>query len=475
MDLNNLKKTGVNSLEVSDSLHAPLIKFNVEVGETTSIPDENNMIIYVAKDSEDEEKSQIIFPMNSPLNRMNEISDEFVIMPVFLGNKVKMGAYVTRKIGRELEEKSITLNKDLSGSTLKLNLVTFQRFSTFTLFASNNYKIVDHVDTLEDGNYETIALRKSDNTLVDILFRYNSTTQTTITNLTEYTLPDDFGAVTEICTIDFVIDNYFKAWELGDIKVLEKEYKEELSYQPVILNEGANFIYTNYENAILSCIYPQSNELLTSFLATTFSYSLNNEDKFLTLDDLYFKKSFTEVDTDTINALFNKLTIKCLNSVDNTFSLDCEGNLTVNSITTNVQDETSPDIDFDQIYPVGSVYISVNSTNPSTLFGGTWEAFASGKTLVGIDTQQSEFNTVQKTGGEKKHTLTIEEMPSHSHRFKAWAWGYTRASTTNYCADQSMQYDNYEDIGAHIANTGGGQAHNNLQPYIVVYMWKRVA
>ena len=139
--------------------------------------------------------------------------------------------------------------------------------------------------------------------------------------------------------------------------------------------------------------------------------------------------------------------------MDNTFSLDCEGNLTVNSITTNVQDETSPDIDFDQIYPVGSVYISVNSTNPSTLFGGTWEAFASGKTLVGIDTQQSEFNTVQKTGGEKKHTLTIEEMPSHSHRFKAWAWGYTRASTTNYCADQSMQYDDYEDVGAHIANT----------------------
>ena len=168
MDLNNLKKTGVNSLEVSDSLHAPLIKFNVEVGETTSIPDENNMIIYVAKDIEDEEKSQIIFPMNSPLNRMNEISDEFVIMPVFLGNKVKMGAYVTRKIGRELEEKSITLNKDLSGSTLKLNLVTFQRFSTFTLFASNNYKILDHIDTLEDGNYETIALRKSDNTLVKL-------------------------------------------------------------------------------------------------------------------------------------------------------------------------------------------------------------------------------------------------------------------------------------------------------------------
>ena len=128
-----------------------------------------------------------------------------------------------------------------------------------------------------------------------------------------------------------------------------------------------------------------------------------------------------------------------------------------------------------KIYPVGSVYISVNSTNPSTLFGGTWSSFGAGRVLVGVDTSQTEFNTVQKTGGEKTHKLTINEMPSHNHRFKSWAWGYTRANTTNYTADQSMDHDNFEDNGNHIANTGGGQAHNNLQPYITVYFWRRTA
>ena len=62
-----------------------------------------------------------------------------------------------------------------------------------------------------------------------------------------------------------------------------------------------------------------------------------------------------------------------------------------------------------EMYPVGSIYISVTNTNPGTIFGGTWVAFGTGRTLVGIDTSQTEFNTVQKTGGEKTHTLTGAE------------------------------------------------------------------
>lgn len=125
-------------------------------------------------------------------------------------------------------------------------------------------------------------------------------------------------------------------------------------------------------------------------------------------------------------------------------------------------------------YRVGDLFLTTIATNPSSYLGGTWELFGPGRCLVCVDTSQTEFNSVKKTGGEKTHKLTINEMPSHSHRFKAWAWGYTRASVANYCADQSMQHDNFEDNGSHIANTGGGQAHNNLQPYITVYMWKRI-
>lgn len=129
----------------------------------------------------------------------------------------------------------------------------------------------------------------------------------------------------------------------------------------------------------------------------------------------------------------------------------------------------------DLIYPVGSIYISVNSTNPSVLFGGTWVAWGAGKVPVGVDTSQTEFNTVEKTGGEKTHTLTVAEMPSHSHNWKATNLG---ASGDNYAG---IAYNNYSGHAGQnpmtewIYNTGGDQAHNNLQPYITCYMWKRTA
>ena len=66
-------------------------------------------------------------------------------------------------------------------------------------------------------------------------------------------------------------------------------------------------------------------------------------------------------------------------------------------------------------YPVGAVYISVVSTSPATLFGGTWVAFGAGRVLVGIDAGQPEFDTVEETGGAKTHTLSAAEMPSHTH------------------------------------------------------------
>lgn len=123
------------------------------------------------------------------------------------------------------------------------------------------------------------------------------------------------------------------------------------------------------------------------------------------------------------------------------------------------------------IYPIGSVYISVVSTSPATLFGfGTWSAFAAGRTLVGIDAGQTEFDTVEETGGAKTHTLITAEMPAHTHPVYAGATG--AASENNI----TWQANNAGSGRADQAQTtGGGGAHNNLQPYIVTYMWKRTA
>lgn len=126
---------------------------------------------------------------------------------------------------------------------------------------------------------------------------------------------------------------------------------------------------------------------------------------------------------------------------------------------------------FNAVYPVGTIYTSVSNANPGTIFGGTWEAFGSGKTLVGVDTSDTDFNLVQKTGGEKTHQLTIDEMPSHNHEIIKPRWNTSVGANALYGSNGSGTGEEYDDRGY----AGGDQPHNNLQPYITVYFWKRVS
>lgn len=203
----------------------------------------------------------------------------------------------------------------------------------------------------------------------------------------------------------------------------------------------------------------------------------------------------------------------------------------------------------DLIYPVGSIYISMNSTNPSTLFGGTWEAFGQGRVLIGAGTGDDGNTSLSFpagfTGGEYKHYLIKSEMPDHNHSFsgttaannrththsyikvtsvkghaltiaeipshghgyklayggndpvKGFNYGNTYAGTFND-SDQFIQNNGGGGSHSHGLNTsstnsgsesqnhthkfsgttgsaGSGSSHNNIQPYIGVYMWKRTA
>lgn len=125
----------------------------------------------------------------------------------------------------------------------------------------------------------------------------------------------------------------------------------------------------------------------------------------------------------------------------------------------------------DYMYPIGSIYTSTNSTSPAELYGGTWTTWGSGRVPVGVDTSDSDFNTVEKTGGEKRHTLSVNEMPSHAHPIRV-QWG--DMSTGNI--DLGGSGTKWKiDRGDYTSSTGGSQSHNNLQPYITWYMWKRTA
>lgn len=125
----------------------------------------------------------------------------------------------------------------------------------------------------------------------------------------------------------------------------------------------------------------------------------------------------------------------------------------------------------DFIYPVGSIYISIQDTNPSVFFGGTWERIAKGKTLVGVDENDSDFNASSKTGGEKTHTLTVNEMPSHNHSITI----HRTAGSGTMVAQSSGTGGDATGSNWVIGNTGENQPHNNMQPYYTCYIFVRTA
>lgn len=137
---------------------------------------------------------------------------------------------------------------------------------------------------------------------------------------------------------------------------------------------------------------------------------------------------------------------------------------------------TAADIGISAIFlaahPVGDIYLSVNPTNPGTLYGGTWVAWGSGRVPVGVNTSDTDFKTVEKTGGAKTHTLTVQEIPNHAHDLNAVNEG---VDNPNGGYHPGWTFNKQYTAQVMSASTGGGQAHNNLQPYITCYMWKRTA
>lgn len=152
------------------------------------------------------------------------------------------------------------------------------------------------------------------------------------------------------------------------------------------------------------------------------------------------------------------------------------------------------------VYPVGAYFISHVPTAPSTLFGfGTWSQVAKGKMLIGVDeTGDADWNAAGDTGGEKDHTLTIGEMPAHDHNSGELVTNTTgsghqhninrrnAAGTTGGVAMGSGLVNTDDNTGTtgsshthgiagSTADTGGGNAHNNMPPFLAAYIWRRTA
>lgn len=144
----------------------------------------------------------------------------------------------------------------------------------------------------------------------------------------------------------------------------------------------------------------------------------------------------------------------------------------------------SPSLAVEKAYPIGSIYIGTSNKNPKDLLGvGEWTRFANGRTLVGVNEDEAEFDSVVKTGGAKTHKLSINEMPSHTHTQRPHDHGTNTSGEAgptlsgtgrNYRISGSNSLDTSSTTATN-DSTGGSQPHNNLQPYITVYMWRRTA
>ena len=166
-------------------------------------------------------------------------------------------------------------------------------------------------------------------------------------------------------------------------------------------------------------------------------------------------------------------------------------------------------------YPIGKIIFSTEDTNPADYLGfGTWEAWGAGRVPVGVDVSQTEFNAPETVGGEKTHVLTSSEMPTHNHNFSATtskanlagnmynmavqsgstavggngiidkvrttgSIGYATESKSGNNADYTdtvrIDVSHTHTVSGRTQNSGSGEGHNNLQPYITCYMWKRTA
>ena len=125
----------------------------------------------------------------------------------------------------------------------------------------------------------------------------------------------------------------------------------------------------------------------------------------------------------------------------------------------------------EKVYPIGSYYWSQKSTSPEELFGGKWQSI-NGKFLFSTDSNHS----VDSEGGEEKHYLTVNEMPSHNHGYDKFnksgeVFLYNNSSGPTYWVPHQTSYNFL--IYYNTSSSGGNQAHNNMPPYITAYCWRR--
>lgn len=448
-----------------------------------------------------EKNTERYIDMNINYQKDNKVYEDTLITKQITGGQLweemydyfeqyKLGIVIAPKIDKTFELSS-EYGEHLSGLS---NVAGFE------------VQIKTGVDRTRGNGLNTVIFSKSLSNIKRTSYSYNSESDMNVA----YIAGEGEGAERKWYEIQKDSENKKSAWNREELWIDARDIQSEGENDTTLTDEEYNKLIEQraYEKF-------QENSVMDEYSATVNEHNqryvymrdydlgdwvtIQDRDLSIEIDAQIVEVTTTLQNNETINDITfeygkaNKTEIKDIRTI----------NASVEEISNNIKyiDKKISDL-LNMFYPVGSVYETMDSSfDPNKKWGGTWERIK-GRVLVGVDENDSDFNTTEKIGGEKTHKLSVSEMPSHSHSVsekslkggvnnisgqdKTWGlttsgifsnWGDTngiystsRETTTNYKDGFYLDATHTHTIG----NTGGGNVHNNLQPYVTCFIWKRV-
>ena len=382
----------------------------------------------------------------------------------------------------------------------------------------DNSKPLINSITISDDNTTNNSLTGSSSTLI----RYTSKPKVVVSansrngaTLTSYTILNNNVGATINSSSDSVTYTYTEAIQSGDFTISVADSRGYITTQYKTVNI-VNYIPLTI-NATFSRKEPTTGKVLLSYSGNYYNGSFGEVSNTLTIRYRYKEKNLSTFSewvtiTPTISGnTYSQNNLELSETFDYkkyyTFEIQAIDKINISGISYTQDiaqgvpvywwnnDSFNVETDFyvqgnkvSVQYDVGDLYITTNSQNPSERFGGSWQLYGKGKTLVGYDETDVDFNVIGKTGGSKKmqnhsHTGTIANAGSHSHIFggntNSLAGGSTYARPRGYTSGVLETTYDTNTAGDHthtltINATGEGNSEN-LQPYIVVYFWLRIS
>lgn len=402
-------------------------------------------------------------------------------------NKVYEDTFITKQItgGQLWEELSDYFEQYKLGiviapkidKTFELSSEYGEHLSGLSNVAGFEVQIKTGVDRTRGNGLNTVIFSKSLSNIKRASYSYNSESDMNVA----YIAGEGEGAERKWYEIQKDSENKKSAWNREELWIDARDIQSEGEDDTTLTDE-------EYDKLIEQRAYEkfQENAIMDEYSATVNEHNqryvymrdydlgdwvtIQDRDLSIEIDAQIVEVTTTLQNNETINDITfeygkaNKIEIKDIRTIS----------ASVEEISNNVKyiDKKISDL-LNMFYPVGSIYETMDSSfDPNKKWGGTWERIK-GRVLIGVDENDSDFNTAEKTGGEKTHTLVVSELPQHTHANYAKRTNITinNSGNTHVTCHSS---NSGATVGNNIGSTGEGVAHNNLQPYITCFIWKRI-